>query len=400
MMRSKVFNTCTWLYLIVVSTTGLLLSSCDEPQQNETVNLYLFGRDSALNKSEIQSYITTLTDMLAQNQTGRLTELNHMTINVFDSKGKTKLDIEFPPFNSQSQHYDALRQKLEEAISEKSLTPNCDERVLTESLRDIMRLSTQAATSGEDEEGSGVTSVVHAVVGRLPQCHNGQSAIPKQVTSASTSSKGRLLWVVPGTRKNDDDLRRALSKHFVIESQPLRVSNYSECSSPYSSSLPTPKSEIHVVSFAKDHNEAKRLAAAIVALDPNGRCYVYCDGTTSPTIVSIPGNASAVDSIAGALFQGSVPQFSSVNYLLTSSLLRFKNVKVPPSGLRYVVAGNLPSPSRVGVSRAVLTTKTLLQLLPKAIEVHFVRVRANDELGDELKNAYEILGYRTKVAGL
>jgi hypothetical protein len=398
-MRLSIVSTIRKVLLVCAVTLGgqvLSSCSCEDAQKTLTVNLFLFEAGQAGGDAELENYKGMLTELIARDEINGLEQFKSLKINVYGGKGTTSIrEVTLSPFDVQADYKQTLRLLLDTIMSKKVMQIASDQGAVVESIKGVLQTQ-RMLLEREDYDSS---STVFALVGRLPDCHNVAAEL-KNAGNIDAGEKGRtnLFWLVPGARMNDTELRNGLGKMFRLEMRPIRVPGYVDC--PSELNTVAPKNEVHVVSFARSAEQARTLAREILKIDSTSRFCVFCDGVSGPIIVDQSTTAAKLDSLTTALFKGTVPQFSSINYLLTSSLLRWKSPATVPKGVRYIVAGNLPAPSMNANGKALLTTQQTLTLLPKSIELNFLRFTRPDPVGLALIESYKQLGYQTKVVSL
>ncbi|MBU3679744.1 MAG: hypothetical protein FGM32_09090 [Candidatus Kapabacteria bacterium] len=154
--------------------------------------------------------------------------------------------------------------------------------------------------------------------------------------------------------------------------------------------------EAYIISFAKDKDDAMRLARALSNADSLTRYVVFRIGDTSPLSVQLSDPLQRAQDISVALHAGVAPQFNSVNFLLLSALYRFRGAEPATNVSRLIILGDLPAVVKSS-GQAILTTKNDLALLPKSVEVLFIQSRSAGELNRYLRDAYKLMGYSTRV---
>jgi hypothetical protein len=154
--------------------------------------------------------------------------------------------------------------------------------------------------------------------------------------------------------------------------------------------------EAYIISFAKDKDDAMRLARALSNADGSTRYVVFRIGDTSPISVQVSDPPQRAQEISAALHAGVTPQFNSVNFLLLSALYRFRGAQPATNVSRLIILGDLPAAVKSS-GQAILTTKNDLALLPKSVEVLFIQSRSAGELNGYLRDAYKLMGYSTRV---
>lgn len=366
-----------------------VLPSCEQEEVFVTVNLYVFGSDGKT--AERSTYTDKLVEMIGKKHDWE--ELRGLTLQVVDSRLSQRMKkIEFNAIQNGERRKKSAATTIDELFKASSTTSGIDEGYLNKAVSSLV---------GNSSTGSPESALI-AIVGRMPTCLNSLGEVDRQLAKVQRGkdSLPPVLWLVPGSRKTDEELLKRLKKRFVVEQTHIDVPNYDECSaSTGASASEVAGPESFVISFVKSQEEAQLLAEKLSTIDNSTRYQVYRDGDTSPTTIQITNQVKRSQVLASALFNGTRPQFNSVNYLLKSALYRWGSADVPRLVTKLYIVGDMPTPKAIG-GKGILTSKGDLLRLPKSVEVVFVKSRGADSLGSDLRNSYKLLGYNTRVVEL
>jgi hypothetical protein len=209
--RSRILSTGLVALVLVCLVIG-----CESSNTEVKLHVFLLGSESkqeekAIYAEKLASGISSALD---------IEDLNSLDIILLDSRFvESKVSVQFSPLDAKDDRIGNVVDNLKKQLSKAVTKLNPDDTQLREYIKTIVSKTTTEP------------SAIYAIVGRLPLCHNEAKGAVKQIAqlNAADDAKPKLLWIIPGSRKTDVQLRNAFESKYEVVRETFVVPNYTDC---------------------------------------------------------------------------------------------------------------------------------------------------------------------------